>query len=321
MEADYSDITGECWLCPLLSFNCYPEVMDLDSRPVSVKLANGIHIIRITPELTEYLYEHHPDWLDTISAEYIAVLPYKVAKRQEKTSVFTEIDAISNQLSDLITALRLCHAGVVAVGPLLAATVQGSKLYMLRQNPLAFAEILPDISKTQIDSASFGLSEYEFYLSDVPTVNKLMGEVCACRGSGKSGALDEALRRFNSAYDGRLEDRLIDQMIAFESLYIGDDKELGYKLSLRTAFLLGRRRTQIFNDMKKAYTLRGQLVHGNKRIGQPKLLETIPKSEEYLRQSIRRFLMLLSRGMSLSQIRDKLDENILKNGKPLALKV
>ena len=128
-----------------------------------------------------------------------------------------------------------------------------------------------------------------------------------------------ALRRFNSSYHGEFEDRLIDQMIAFESLYIVDDKELGYKLRLRTAFLLGKKRAKIFSDMKKAYDLRGQIVHGNKQVDRSKLEETIPKTEEYLRQSIRRFLSL-STQYSITEIRKQLDENILKNGKTLALR-
>jgi hypothetical protein len=132
--------------------------------------------------------------------------------------------------------------------------------------------------------------------------------------------LDEALSRFNSAYQGGAEDRLIDQMIAFESLYIADDKELTYKLALRTAFFLGRRRSKIFSEMKKAYDLRGQIVHSNKKVERTKLEETIPKTEEYLHQSLRRFLCLLTQGHSLKEIRDKLDENILKNGKILSLK-
>lgn len=116
-------------------------------------------------------------------------------------------------------------------------------------------------------------------------------------------------------------------MISFESLYLADDKELGYKLRLRTAFLLGKQRVKIFNDMKKAYDFRGQIMHGSKKVESSKLEAIVPKTEEYLRQSIRRFLLLLSQGYSLKSIRQGpkeknalLDENILNNGKTLALR-
>ena len=82
----------------------------------------------------------------------------------------------------------------------------------------------------------------------------------------------------------------------------------------------GHKKIQLFKDMKKAYDLRGQIVHGAKKAKHANLEEIVPKTEEYLRQSIRRFLLLLSKGMSLQQIRDKLDENILKNGRTLTTK-
>ena len=77
---------------------------------------------------------------------------------------------------------------------------------------------------------------------------------------------------------------------------------------------------KIFKDMKTAYDLRGQIMHGSKQVYKPKLEAIIPETEEYLRQSIRRFLALLSQGISLNEIRKKLDDNILKNGKILNIK-
>lgn len=157
--------------------------------------------------------------------------------------------------------------------------------------------------------------------SDVPHVNELVGNLARLRQLEKLDAINIALRRFNSAYHGYIEDRLIDQMIAFESLYIGDDKELTYKLSLRTAFLLEKdedKRYTIFKDMKQAYGYRSRIVHGNNPPSNDELQAIVPKTEDYLRQSIHRFLLLLSQGNSLKDIRDNLlDENILKNGKHL----
>lgn len=321
MGAKYSDTTSECWLCPLLSFNCAPEIIDLDYRPASVELAKAIQVKRVPSEFTDYLHESHPDWVDVISAEYMVVLPRSAIRGDEITGVLEQMFEASNLLFDLVTAFRLCHGGVVAPGPLLPGIMKDSKFYVFRRNyvPSAFIEFLPDISKTEVDFASLGLPEYEFSSSDVPVVNKLLREIRNYRESSQFIALDEALRRFNSAYHGELEDRLIDQMIAFESLYIADDKELRYKLALRTAFLLGKKRAKTFEDMKKAYDLRGQIVHGNKPVDRPRLEETIPKTEDYLRRSICKFLSL-SKHYSVSEIRKRLDENILKNGKTLAQK-
>jgi hypothetical protein len=174
-----------------------------------------------------------------------------------------------------------------------------------------------DLAKSKVNDIS-NKPIYRLDESDVPLVNEIMRNIHACLKSTKYRSLDETLRKFNSSYYGNLEDRLIDQMIAFESLYISDDKELSYKLSLRTAFFLSRKRRETFTIMKKAYDLRGHIVHGQEQVDESKLEKTIPKTEEYLRQSIQKFLRLSSKGKSLKEIRDKLDENILTNGRTLA---
>lgn len=76
-----------------------------------------------------------------------------------------------------------------------------------------------------------------------------------------------AVSRFASSYDRELpQDKIIDCFIGLEALLIEDDKELGYKLRLRTANLLGLNgddRQKIFSEIKVGYNLRSKIVHGN----------------------------------------------------------
>jgi len=62
------------------------------------------------------------------------------------------------------------------------------------------------------------------------------------------------------------EDRLIDLMIAFESTYLDESEkgELSFKLALRSSYLLRTNfdRKEVFDFMKKAYSLRSSIVHG-----------------------------------------------------------
>jgi len=112
------------------------------------------------------------------------------------------------------------------------------------------------------------------------------------------------LKRFNETYQ-RIdpEDKLVDYMISFESLYLsGEEKsEMAYKLAHRVSLLLHKeeeKRKETFLEMKKAYSLRSQIVHGGKikSIKIPKLgkeytvSEFVQKIEKYLRSSIRLFL-------------------------------
>jgi hypothetical protein len=321
MEANHTDSQRECWLCPLLSLSLAPDIIGLSHRPESIELAEAIQIKRVPSEFTDYLLENHPDWIDVISAEYMVVLPRSVTGSAGTKGALSQTFEASNLLFDIVTAFRLCHRGVVSTGPLLPGTISDTKFYMFKRDFLlpTFIDFLPDISEIEIDHASFGLPEYELSFSDIPIVNKSLKEILRYRKASQLTALDESLRRFNSAYRGEFTDRLIDQMIAFESLYIADHGELTYKLALRTAFFLGKNRTKIFNDLKKAYELRSRIVHGNEPVDDLRLEETIPKTEEYLRQSLRKFLSLSTK-YSISEIRKLLDDNILKNGKTLAIK-
>lgn len=137
--------------------------------------------------------------------------------------------------------------------------------------------------------------------------------------------LNTAINRLNFAYDNtRVEDRLIDYMIAFEALFLkgNEDQELNYRLALRTAVLLTESsgfREEIFKSMKTAYKLRSLVVHGKNFYRLQQDLESKHKSinqfivniEEYLRAAIKKFLELIKTYPSQEAIIDYLDSTIL----------
>lgn len=124
----------------------------------------------------------------------------------------------------------------------------------------------------------------------------------------KYGFIELAIKRFNLAHVRKeLEDKLIDLMIAFEALYLfKTSQELGFKLSTRAAFILGRdkdkaEKEKIYNFLKKAYNTRSGIVHGNEHLDKTITLpdgkeisaaDFISQLEEYLRQSILHFMNL-----------------------------
>jgi len=316
MGAGNSTHTSTYWLCPLYSLDCDCE---------SVNLAEGIQIKAAPSKLREYLKErtHHLYGLrsNLSDVHWAAFLPYR-RRNVEGLSVdetfligFEEHDRDRNSFVDLVTALRLYRSGRLVAGPLIFASIHdlewsvgGSTIW------------------TPVSELNFFQEEpkYVLHQSDVPKVNKLLQSIRQWRQISVLDTVNIALTRFHSAYHGNIEDRIIDQMIAFESLYIGDERGIKKKLALRTACLLGESqalRNEIFNDMKDAYEKRCNIVHVIEDVTREELGRITPKTEEYLRQSIRKFLLLLSQGHSLKEIRDKLlDENILKNGEPLAFR-
>jgi hypothetical protein len=312
------------WLCPLYAFNCYSGSADL---------IKGVQVKPTTFGFERYLHRQDSGWLRTSPvSSYMVAFPESTPATGKPKSYFEYRYTDTHEhditfLTDLITAFRLCHTGMVTPGPLVLAEYEDSTFFMYEPEDISpgtqVNPIWTDISKD--GHMTFFLSEeYLLNQADVPKINKLFKKLLKFRNrTSKSSSLNIALRRFNSSYHGEFGDRLIDQMIAFESLYIGDDKELGYKLALRTAFFLTRdedKRKTVFSDMKKAYDLRGSILHGSKKLEWPDLKHIIAKTEEYLRQSIKKFLILHENHSldSFKKVKEKrltkLDENVLSNG-------
>jgi hypothetical protein len=310
MAADNS--AESYWLCPLYSFDCESENVDF---------IDGIKIKRITPRLAEYLLEQsrsHFFRTEPCEAEWMITLPYHTdAQEVSRTKIFSnffkEESIARDSVTDLITTLKLYHGGRVIAGPLMLAEIHNFETYL--------GSIT---SWTSVSNFWFFQEEsiYKFRKSEFSEVNSLLQDIRKWREAKVLYSIDTALRRFHSSYHGDIEDRIIDQMIAFESLYLGSEQELTYKLASRTAFLLRKRkdhRMLVFNNIKKAYNYRSRIVHGDNPPRRDELRAIVPKTEDYLRQSILKFLLLLAQGNSLKELREKLlDENILKNGALLA---
>jgi hypothetical protein len=116
-------------------------------------------------------------------------------------------------------------------------------------------------------------------------------------------AIALALRRLSyQAHRERLEDELVDVLVAAEAVYLSDVdyEELGFRLSLRAAALctpepLNLTRRQVFDLMRSAYKMRSKVVHGDVPkakdmlvAGNPVgLLEFVESVERVVRQGLR----------------------------------
>lgn len=305
-EDSYSII--EYYFCPLYCFEFSPEIqqsMDF------IKLSNGIIIRRIPVSLWKFLSEKlgfGPFKPYFSEMEWMASIPIN----NNSSSKIDQKNYDPKMLfADLITALRLCHLGRLINGP------------------VSYRRLSPDESIAGIDKDSWiGETSLDFFFedsgqgylfheSDIRRVNYLLRRINKLRNKSIFNHLDLAIRRFHLAYSGDIQDRFLDHMIALEFLYVGQNQELTYKLALRGAYLLGHNkmeRTKIFNDIKRGYEIRSQIVHGNRNPAREELQKIIPKTEEYLRNSLQIYLTLLDK-YSLKDLRERiLDENILANG-------
>jgi hypothetical protein len=135
-----------------------------------------------------------------------------------------------------------------------------------------------------------------------------------------------AIRRFNVFMDeSEPEDKIMDAMISMEALYLYDSEnaELSYRLSLRAACLLGRdegEKNYIRKLLKEVYDLRSKVVHGRNITitgldgNRIPTTDILAKLEEYLRWSIRKFLLLTEEKLSHNSILNLLDAAVLNPG-------
>lgn len=298
------------WFCPIYCFRCESDTVNLEGN---------VQIVRIPPEFHTYLYEKsgsnffrtvpfEVDWI--ISIPQREVHEIGESREVQMTQALEEMERIKDLTVDLITALRLSREGRVIPGLLMSAS------YPTGATP-SFGGTT---AWTSVSSLDFFVEEsiYTFRQDDLTTINSLFKEITGWRNSGVLNHLEIPLYRFHSAYLGPIEERLVDQIIALESLYLNDPQELSYKLAMRTAYSLGNTRearNEIFNNMKKAYNYRSKIIHGNDPPTREQLRELVPRVEEYLRQSLKKYLLLLNEGNTMRRIQQELlDDSILEGG-------
>jgi len=139
----------------------------------------------------------------------------------------------------------------------------------------------------------------------------------------KGRFVEIAIERFDCATQRlRIEDRLTDYVTTLEALLLGGDEkaELGYRLSLRLATLLGEtgnQRIRIRQIFSKAYAQRSKIVHGKKlkpmeiRGKKYSTEDLVFHLENYARNALRTFLSLTTKKASHEELLDKLDDAII----------
>ncbi|MFQ5833985.1 MAG: hypothetical protein ACE5H4_14870, partial [Candidatus Thorarchaeota archaeon] len=116
-------------------------------------------------------------------------------------------------------------------------------------------------------------------------------------------------------------DKLIDYMIALESLYLQLEDELKLRFSLRIATFMAQNEKEhgeIFNLMSTAYSTRSKIVHGEKWNKIEKEAKKngysigglIERVEEILRSSINKFARFIISGQSVKQVIEMIDVSV-----------
>lgn len=291
---------------PLENFSC--EIDDLD-------LGKGLKIRRISNmEKSEYLGEipfgmellTPLDGSDIFSVNYVLEATYISGKGDPINT-----SSCRERFEDIVTALRLFKSGSVDFNVLRMAPISWQPLSGISYG-----------SKGRYRSP-FG-QKYTLVKSEMKQFKRIWKRYKRFRTERaklrSNKYLDIALRRFNLGIEEPdFENKMIDYLISLEALYLPERGELTYRLSNRVAALLGTRKKEaegIRKIVAKAYDLRSGIVHGEKvrpikierKTIQPN--DFASKVEEYLRKSIRLFIVLSKTYKRQDRIIEELDKSL-----------
>ena len=251
-----------------------------------IDLGNGLLIRRITTSELEQLLDEAKwsfqiPYFDIPNLKYAMELKYKTRKmfgELSKNKVPSPDVDVNERFNKLITALRLFKSGLVGFN---------------------IIKTIPMLDLPLIIGGTSSLT-YKPYRGQTYTLTR--GEVREFKSFWnmfvkinleRHTPLNVAIRRFNYAYErNRLEDKLVDYMVAFEALFFkkGEIGEFRHKLAVRVARMLKQDyddRITIMKQMMKFYDKRSKVVHGVKVNLSDEFINMV---EDYLRRSIKLFL-------------------------------
>ena len=289
-------------------YQCFCLLINFQSDIERIKLNNGLIIKKISNnERRKILKMRTTRELDLLQVKWI--IQFRVSiKRKER---FTYIPASEN-FDNLITALRLFKDGVVGYNNIYAFTLASWDKSM----------------RANLVERKFSGKKYILSKSEVHEFKKWWKEFTKFKSLMKRKEIEIAIRRFNYAYERvSLEDKLIDYIIAFESLLLTGEQEKKFRFALSGAFLLGKEkkvlkeRNRYMKEVKEylseAYKLRSNIVHGSKKLKKKIEIDKkeipmqafIERIEEYLRKSIKIYLKIATK-KSKNAILNDLDDAI-----------
>jgi hypothetical protein len=290
-EIDYAVV----WPLPGLTSSEFPVLLEQDieldvmsDRELVAVLNLGV--LHITfPGMPLLPLPPEPDQQACLRGHYR--LPKVIGEIHDASEQFMALEARFNAIRETMEqGLALLHADPVAISGRVSIRAEWAPLFggvLFQETPLTRVQRsrrmhLDDHATTQFVE-TWGLLRQPGLLQ-------------------RQKALALALRRLAyQAHRQRVEDELVDVMVAAEALYLSDPgrDELGFRLALRASALsdpqrLGMTRRNVFDLMRSAYGVRSKIVHGDEP--RPKdlkskgvhvsLADFVQATEEVVRQGL-----------------------------------
>lgn len=199
---------------------------------------------------------------------------------------------LGETLGNIVLAMRLLKRGYVSFSYI---------FFILTGKKRQLATWL--LEPRALSRLAWGFRKYTLTFDEIPHLCETIKKVQRIDFK-KRRSLHLACRRFQYAYEREdLEERLIDFMIAFETLFIRGERtraQYGMIIAIACSTLLGKNeeeREKIRSFLSKAYSIRNKIVHGQEfsepiiiRGKQYDLSLFVLIIEDHLRDSIKRLL-------------------------------
>lgn len=276
-------------------YHYFAPLYNFKSKISEIKLNENVVIHKISPEILKEIWR--------LGGPLGLIPKYKVLHAQytiEMIHEYSRAEAISDKVPrevfyKIVSALRLFKKGVPGFNILynksLTSIETGSGATLSGAAPADFYG--PECTLDSTEVKEF-VNFFNFF--------KARLETDLIKDSYKF--LDVSIRRFNSSLENLdPENKLIDYVISLEALYLTEIDELSYRLGLRAAVLLGKDNEEqkyIRKFLSEVYRARSKIIHGKSANFIKIYDEQIPigkaveKIEDILRESIKRFLILIT---------------------------
>jgi hypothetical protein len=254
-------------ICPLLNF-------DIINYPDPIILSDCLSLRRVDNEQRSLLAEKLA-FLgigidDIIKIKYVLEYSFSLSKGFDISPEIQDKEYpshLNSLFASVITALRLYKEGAVGTNMLLQIVMLDLPIRMskiLLGLPILGMETRPGIdynmNETEVREFNSFWNKYNVQLLNLLDFKNTKGD--------QYRNIKTALSRFNSAYDKRnLEDKIIDWVISFESLFSKKDDptdSITHKLALRSSRFSKPplERKDLYNRFKEVYGARSKIVHG-----------------------------------------------------------
>ena len=284
--------------------NCYVPIYGLESNFEVFELPNDLLIIK---QITS-------SELDTMTNLSILNSEHAVGKRFRNLQYVAHFsfDKINDDRMTkkylLQDSLRLTKTGFLKVGDAFYRYVPGLKGMSII--PKIGEELPPNLSEPLVLEDSDKKKLYNEIFQNLKNLRDDHNE-------NKIRYINSSIRRFGYIYKASdPEDKISDLIIAIETLLSNDPIEIGVKISLRAAMLLGdteESKQTIQQFIRKCYSKRSEIVHGKKK--KPFVIDGIELSyetvveylENYVRDAINKVIILHMKKKSQESILEDLD--------------